>query len=153
NYYSSTTVIGSTNHGTGGDASVEGNCGAPGQPACATKGNCGGVGQPLCKVDIDESGMPSGSGYGPPGFDQDGAKEGVEDGGQASPADGVAPSFIPVLNGTGCGSLTFNLPKGYVLTIPGAGGCAFLDRIKAIVGFFLAIFTAFTCWQRFVDSI
>lgn len=58
--YNSSTVNNSTNMGTGGDPNASGSCGAPGQPACATKGSCGGPGQVACKVEVvgDEFSAP-----------------------------------------------------------------------------------------------
>ena len=91
NYYSSNTVNGSVNQGSGGDPDATGNCGAPGQPSCVQRGACGGPGQPACRVEIvgDTVGLAKEEGTGGGGGGDGGGAAGTISGGGGC---GAAPT-------------------------------------------------------------
>lgn len=180
NYYNSSTVNNSTNHGTGGDPNAPGNCGAPGQPACSTKGSCGGVGQPacvsdidcggpgepLCKVDIDESGSEE------IGNDFTQQLQAIEDqakvdeesartaGINAATALGQPSddfnwgAMIPDIPDAACSTISVSFFGQPDKAFPPPILCTFIeDRLKPLLAWFLWFFTVLFMVTRVLTSI
>lgn len=117
---------------------------------CEGEGECGEEGQPACDED-----MPDPNDWDAPDFDQDEARQKLEDAAKNNPLanidfGNVAPSFS---GSGGCQSISYPFFGGKTIVLPGPQGCGFLSVLKTILAWFLAVATAWTCFQRFTETI
>lgn len=146
--YNPTTVGGSTHppgpvdddDGIPGDDDDDGEC-EDGEECASAVEECGVEGKPPCDVKIDEEGTPITWTLTP--FDDEARvgslTEAADEGWLSSYSLG---DLVPGLPSSSCSSMTFDYLGGNSFVFPGVKGCDFLDTFKAILGWFLYVFTA-----------